>query len=133
MSQDEIDMHNLFQNIKTIAVVGLSDRPDRASYGVAAFLAARGHRIIGVNPALVGQTMFSNPVVARLEDIAEPVDMVDVFRRGQDTPPIAQSAVAIGAKVFWLQLGIVNETAREIAQAGGLIVVMDRCPKIELS
>jgi predicted CoA-binding protein len=106
-------------------VVGLSSKPDRPSFGVAQHMQKQGYRIIPVNPReteILGEKAY-----ARLEDIPEAVDMVDVFRRAEDTPDIAKSAVAIGAKSLWLQQGIVNEEAARIAREGGLDVVMDAC------
>jgi predicted CoA-binding protein len=128
---DDHTLRSIFETVKTIAVVGLSDRPDRASYEVAGFLSARGYKIIGVNPVLVGKTLFGRPVVADLAQIDEPVDMVDVFRRAEETPAIARAAAAIGAKVLWLQLEIINAEAAKIATDAGMTCVMDKCPKIE--
>lgn len=113
----------------TIAVVGLSNDPTRDSYEVAAYLKAQGYCIIPVNPfvtEVLGERAYPD-----LLSIPEPVDLVDVFRRPEATPPIAQDAVAIGAKAFWLQLGIVSEEAAAIARTGGLEVVMDRCTMVE--
>ncbi|MHB1611264.1 MAG: CoA-binding protein [Sulfobacillus sp.] len=114
---------------KIVAVVGLSPKPDRASHRVAQYLQRMGYRIIPVNPGfdeILGERSY-----ARLEDIPQKVDIVDVFRKSEDTPPVAESAVRIGARVLWLQLGIANEVAASIAQTGGLTVVQDRCIKIE--
>ncbi len=116
---------------KTIAIVGLSDDPYRPSYFAAIYMQSWGYDIIPVNPRLAGQTILGQPVYASLADIPRPVEIVDVFRKAADTPPIADEAVAIGAKVFWLQLGIVNEEAARRARAAGLDVVMNRCVKIE--
>ncbi|MCD1257954.1 CoA-binding protein [Paenibacillus athensensis] len=112
-----------------IAVVGLSDNPDRTSYMVAEALQQRGYRIIPVNPnaeRILGETCYPS-----LTDVPEPVDIVNVFRRAEQVVPIAEEAVRIGAKVFWLQLGIVNEEAGRIAAEAGLDVIMDRCIKVE--
>ena len=117
------------RNSKTIAVVGLSGNPERTSYQVSKYMQEQGYRIIPVNPnydEILGEKCY--PAV---QEIPEPIDVVDVFQRSEVTPPIAQSAVDIGAKVLWLQLGVVNETAASIAREGGLEVVMDRCMKIE--
>jgi predicted CoA-binding protein len=116
---------------KTIAIVGLSDDPYRPSYFAAIYMQSWGYDIIPVNPRLAGQTILGQPVYATLADIPRPVEIVDVFRKAADTPPIADEAIAIGAKVFWLQLGIVNEEAARRARAAGLDVVMNRCVKIE--
>jgi len=117
---------------RTIAMVGASPKPDRPSYGVMAELQRAGFRVIPVNPAAAGQTILGETVVATLADIKEPVDMVDVFRRAEDTPEVARDAVAIGAKSLWLQLGIANDDAARIALEGALDVVMDRCAKVEV-
>jgi predicted CoA-binding protein len=128
---DDHTLRSIFETVKTIAVVGLSDRPDRASNEVAGFLSARGFKIIGINPVLAGKTLFGQPIVADLTQIDEPVHMVDVFRRAEETPAIARAAAAIGAKVLWLQLGIINTDAAKIANDAGMTFVMDKCPKIE--
>lgn len=115
-----------------VAVVGLSSKPNRDSFQVAQYLQEHGYRILPVNP--METEVLGEKAYPRLEEIPSdiPVHIVDVFRRAEDTPAIAKSAVERGARVLWLQLGIVNEQAREIAQSGGLHVVMDRCIKIEL-
>ena len=119
-------------SVKTIAVVGASDKEHRPVYRVMRFLQSKGYRCIPVNPRLAGRELLGETVYASLEDIPEPVDMVDVFRRAEDVPPIADGAIAIGANVLWMQLGIVNEEAAESSAAAGLQVVMDRCPAIEI-
>jgi len=116
---------------KTIAMVGLSDDPYRPSHFAAIYMQSWGYDIIPVNPRLAGTTILGQPVYASLSDITRPVEIVDVFRRASDVPPIADEAVAIGAKVLWMQLGIVSEEAARRARAGGLEVVMNRCVKIE--
>ena len=116
---------------RTIAVVGLSDKPDRPSNIVAGFLKARGYRIIPVNPSIreaLGETSFRS-----LAEIPEKVDLVDVFRRSEDVPPIAEEAVRIGARFFWMQEGVRSERACEILDAAGIPWVMDRCVKKELA
>ncbi|MDI4646479.1 CoA-binding protein [Cohnella hashimotonis] len=126
-SRDEIK--RILQETKNIAVVGLSGDPDKTSHMVSAAMQAKGYRIIPVNPKeaeILGEKCYKS-----LADIPEPVDIVNVFRRPEHTPPIAEEAVAAGAKVLWLQLGIVNEEAAAIAASGGLTVVMDRCIKVE--
>lgn len=127
MSRDEID--NILKESHTIAVVGLSPKEDRASYRVAQYMQSHGYRIIPVHPQ--AEEILGEKVFARLEDIQEPVDIVDVFRKAEDTPPVAESAVRIGAKTLWLQLGIANEVAEAIAGSGGLQYVEDHCLKIE--
>ena len=114
---------------RTIAVVGCSPDPDRDSHEIAALLKAKGHKVIPVNPTskeILGERCF-----ASLKDIPEPVDMVDVFRRPEHVEQIAADSIAIGAKILWLQLDVINEPAARQAQAAGMTVVMDRCPAIE--
>ncbi|WP_217592306.1 CoA-binding protein [Cohnella sp. GbtcB17] len=126
-SRDEIK--RILQETKNIAVVGLSGDPDKTSHMVSAAMQAKGYRIIPVNPKeseILGEKCYKS-----LADIPEPIDIVNVFRRPEHTPPIASEAVAAGAKVLWLQLGIVNDEAAAIAAEGGLTVVMDRCIKVE--
>jgi predicted CoA-binding protein len=110
---------------RTIAVVGASSKPDRPSHGIMKTLIAAGFRVIPVTPR--ESTVLGRTAYATLADILEPVDIVDVFRRAEDTPDIADEAVKIGAKVLWLQLGIESDEAQRRAIAGGLKVVMDTC------
>lgn len=119
----------LLEEAKTIAVVGLSDNPERTSHQIAAALQAAGYRIIPVNPNVT--EVLGERAVASLTEIAEPVDIVNVFRRSEHTVPVAKEAVKIGAKALWLQEGVYNEEAARIAQEGGLVVVMDRCIKVD--
>jgi predicted CoA-binding protein len=116
----------------TIALVGASPRPDRDSHEVMAFLQRRGYRVIPVNPQAAGQTILGETCVATLAEIALPIDMVDVFRRPEAVPEVVDAAIAIGAKFLWLQLGVIHREAAARAEAAGLRVVMDRCPKIEI-
>lgn len=120
----------ILENAGNIAVVGLSDKSDRTSYMVAAAMQQKGYRIIPVNPSVSGE-ILGEKVFASLSDIPEPVDIVNVFRRSEHTPEVAQDAVQIGAKVLWLQQGIANDEAWDIASKGGLAVIMDRCIKVE--
>lgn len=110
---------------RTIAVVGLSDKPHRPSHEVAAYLQDAGYRIIPVNPMIT--EVLGERAYASLRDIAAPIDIVDIFRRPQFVPQIVEDAIAIGAKVVWMQLGIVHEEAAARARAAGLAVVMDTC------
>ena len=129
MSDDIPTLRRILQSCHTIAIVGLSAEWHRPSYFVGKYVQQHGHRIVPVNPrydSILGQTCY-----ARLEDIPFAIDMVDVFRKPADLPPIAASAVAIGAKCLWQQLGVMNEQADATARAAGLDSVMDRCVKIE--
>lgn len=121
----------LLRSSRTIAVVGLSGDAQRPSHGVAAYLQRQGYRILPVNPKLAGQRVLGELCVATLEDLLEPVDIVDVFRRSEDVLPVAQAAVAIGARCLWQQSGVANTQADELARAAGLVSVMDRCLKVE--
>lgn len=124
MAPDDV-MRKIFEGSRTIAVVGASPDPDRAGNYIPAYLKQRGYRIIPVNPTcdeVLGIKCYSS-----LEDIPEPVDCVEVFRRPEHTPEIARQAVAIGAKALWLQIGIVNDEARRIAEEAGLLFVQDEC------
>lgn len=126
-SRDRIK--ELLKNTQTIAVVGLSDKPDRASHMVSKAMQEKGYRIIPVNPKakqILGETCYP-----KLSDIPEPVDIVNVFRRSEEVVPFAEEAGKIKAKAFWLQQGIFNEEAADIAAKQGLLVIMDRCIKVE--
>ncbi len=127
-------MTDLIQQILTttrrIAVVGASHNPARASNEIMAFLIARGFDVVGVNPGLAGQTLHGRPVVATLDE-AGPLDMVDVFRAGDQVGPIMADAIRLGARTVWLQLGVLNAEAVAAGRAAGLRVVEDRCPSIE--
>lgn len=118
-------LKRLFAETKTIAVVGLSPNPERPSHGVASYLKDAGYRVIPVNP--VHETILGEKAYASLRDVPGPVDVVDVFRRSEDVPGIVDDAVAIGAKVVWMQDGVVHEEAARKAAAAGLAVVMNRC------
>ena len=126
---DITGLRRILAQARTIAVVGLSAHWYRPSHFAAKYMQDKGYRVVPVNPSydeVLGQRCYPN-----LAAVPEPVDVVDCFRRSADIPPIAREAVAIGAKVLWMQLGIRNDEAARIALEGGLDVVMDRCVKIE--
>ena len=122
-SPDQI--RSLLQEVKTIAVVGLSPRPDRPSYRVSRAMQGFGYRIVPVRPAV--SEVLGEKAYATLSDIPEKVDMVDVFRAGDQIDPVVDECIALGVKRLWLQDGVINEAAAARAQAAGITVVMDRC------
>lgn len=120
-------LRSILDQARTIAVVGLSSKTHRDSYGVARYLQHRGYRVVPVNPKeteVLGQKAYPS-LLDVPTDVA--IDIVDVFRKGEETPPVAEDAVSAGARVLWLQEGIVNDEARQIAEEGGLTVVMNLC------
>ncbi|MGE5514584.1 MAG: CoA-binding protein [Bacteroidota bacterium] len=125
-------LRDILRSVRTIAVVGISANADRPSHYVAKFLQTKGYRVIPVNPGLEGQELLGERVYKDLADIPTPVDMVDIFRNSEAAGAVADQAVAIGAKVVWMQLDVINEAAAARAEAAGVKVVMDRCPKIEI-
>lgn len=128
----DADIATLLNETRTIALVGASDRPDRASYGVMATLQAHGYRVLPVNPQLAGEHIHGEFVWNGLADIGVPIDMVDIFRNSAAAGQVVDDAIAAGAKSVWMQLGVVNEEAAARAEAAGLKVVMDHCPAIEI-
>lgn len=122
----------ILKGVKTIALVGASENPQRASHGVMRFLQRQGFRVIPVNPGLAGGELLGEKVYASLGEIPEPVDMVDIFRNSEAAGPITDEAIALGIKVVWMQLEVVNHEAAERALAAGCKVVMDHCPAMEL-
>jgi predicted CoA-binding protein len=131
LTRDE-DIAELLRRVRTIAMVGASDRPDRPSYGVMKFLQDHGYRVIPVNPQITGEHVHGEYVWRELAQIGEPIDMVDIFRRPNAAGEAVDETIAIGAKAVWLQIGVINEEAAARAEAAGLKVVMNRCPKIEI-
>ncbi|WP_309663300.1 CoA-binding protein [Tabrizicola sp.] len=131
MQNEDAKIRDILATVKTVALVGWSAKPDRPSHRVAAYLAARGYRVIPVNPGLAGQMALGETVRASLADVG-PVDMVDIFRRSEEAGAVVDEAIAAGAKVVWMQLGVIDAAAAGRAEAAGLQVVMDRCPAIEI-
>lgn len=134
MQPDDTAIADILRTTRTIALVGWSPNPARASHGVARFLAARGYRVIPVNPGHAGQVVLGETVRASLAEISDPVDMVDIFRRSEAVLPVVQEALAAlpGLKTVWMQLGVENADAAALAEARGLQVVQNRCPAIEI-
>jgi predicted CoA-binding protein len=133
MTPSDDDIRDILTRVRTVAVVGISANPDRPSHFVAAFLQARGYRIVGVNPGLAGQTLLGEPVFATLADIPFDVDMVDIFRRSEDVPPVVDAALARFPHLtaIWMQIGVSHPEAAARARAAGVKVVENRCPKVE--
>lgn len=123
-------IHKILDTAKTIAVVGMSDKPHRAGYYVPAYLQQHGYRIIPVNPFLHAPVL-GEPPYAELSQVPEPVDLVLLFQRSENVPPFVDQAIEIGAKAIWMQLGIANQEAAQKAKAAGLDVVMDVCMLVE--
>jgi len=131
LTRDE-DIAELLRNARTIAMVGVSDRPDRPSYGVMKFLQSHGYRVLPVNPEITGEHVHGEFVWRELAQIGEPIDIVDIFRRSDAAGEAVDQAIAVGAKAVWMQLGVIDEEAAVRAEAAGLKVVMNHCIKIEI-
>lgn len=126
------EIKDLLEETRVIALVGASDRPSRASYGVMQRLQAHGYRVIPVNPQITGEHVHGEFVFRDLSQIGETIDMVDIFRRSDAAGEVVDAAIAAGARSVWMQLGVVDEDAAARAEAAGLKVVMDRCPAIDI-
>jgi predicted CoA-binding protein len=126
------EIADLLRSTRTIALIGASDRPDRPSYDVMRSLQQHGYRVLPVNPQITGEHVHGEYVWRELSQIGEPIDMVDIFRRSGAAGEAVDEAIAAGAKSVWMQIGVVNEEAAARAEAAGLKVVMDRCPKIDI-
>jgi predicted CoA-binding protein len=126
-------LRSVLDRARIIAMVGASPHWNRPSYFAMKYLQGKGFRVIPVNPRAVGETILGETVYGDLKDISERIDMVDVFRNSEAAGPLADDAIAIGAKVLWMQIGVRNDAAAARAEAAGLQVVMNRCPKIEYS
>jgi hypothetical protein len=131
LTSDE-DIARLLTETKTIALVGASAKPERTSHRVMSFLQGKGFRVIPVNPAMAGEEIHGERVVADLSEIGGPVDLVDIFRNSEAAGEAVDQAIAAGAKAVWMQLGVINQAAAERAEAAGLNVVMDKCPAQEM-
>jgi predicted CoA-binding protein len=130
--RDDEEIAELLKGARTIAMIGASDRPDRPSYGVMKFLQDQGYRVIPVNPTITGEHVHGEYVWRDLNQVGVPIDIVDIFRNSEAAGEAVDDAIAAGAKAVWMQLGVVNREAAERAEAAGLKVVMNRCPKIEI-
>ena len=134
MQNSNDDLRKIFTEAKVIALVGWSPNPDRPSHRVAAYLVGRGYRVIPVNPGQAGKVVGGEMVRASLSDIADHVDMVDIFRRSEEAGAVVDEALRVlpGLKTIWMQLGVEDPVAAGLARAAGVAVVMNRCPAIEI-
>jgi hypothetical protein len=126
---DDQTLRQILQTARTIASVGLSSNPEKESYGVGQYLQSRGYRVVPVNPTV--KEILGVKAYPDLRSVPYPIDVVQVFRPSGDVPEVVDQAIQVGARVVWMQLGIRNEQAAEIARAAGLQVVMDRCMRVE--
>ena len=126
-------LRQILDDVKTIAMVGASTNWNRPSYFAMKYLQRKGFRVIPINPRAVGETLLGEPIVEDLAAIGDRVDLVDIFRHSHEAGEITDQAIAMGAKVVWMQIGVRDDEAAERAEAAGLKVVMNRCPKIEYS
>ena len=132
-SYDDGYIIDVLHSVKTVAMVGASANWNRPSFFAMKYLQQKGYRVIPVNPGVAGHKILGETVATSLAEIGEPVDMVDIFRNSEAAGPITDEAIRIGAKVVWMQLGVRNDEAASRAEAAGLRVVMNRCPKIEFA
>lgn len=128
---DDATVAAVLQNTRRVALVGASANPTRAANSIQALLQRRGYDVTPVNPGLAGQSLHGQVVVGSLDEAA-PLDMVDVFRASEHVAPVVDDAIRLGARVIWMQLGVIDEAAATRARAAGITVVMDRCPAIEI-
>jgi predicted CoA-binding protein len=126
-------LKSILDNARTIAMVGASPNWNRPSFFAMKYLQSKGFRVIPVNPRAAGETILGEACRTTLDEVTEPVDMVDIFRNSKEAGPLTDAAIARGAKVVWMQIGVRNDAAAARAEAAGLKVVMNRCPKIEYS
>ncbi len=129
----DADIRDLLTQARTVALIGISDRPDRASNHVMAALQDHGYRVVPVNPTITGEHIHGEYVWRELSQLGMPLDIVDVFRKSSEAGAAVDQAIAVGAKAVWLQLGVIDDAAAARAEAAGLRVVMDRCIKVELA
>jgi uncharacterized protein len=130
-SYADTDIREILMKFNHFAIVGASPKPARPSYAVVKYLLEKGYRVTPVNPGCAEGTILGQPVYARLADIPDPIEVVDIFRNSEAALAATKEAIAAGAKAVWMQLGVRNDEAAQIAEAAGLKVVMNRCPKIE--
>ncbi len=130
---EDAHIRGILDSVKTVAVVGASPKEDRPSMFVVKYLSERGYRVFPINPGHAGKKILGTSFYAKLSDIPEPIDMIDVFRASEAIPRVLDEVLALSPlpKVFWMQLGIRNDEAAARAEAAGMTVIMDRCPKIE--
>ena len=131
LTRDE-DIRELLSNARTIAMIGASDRPDRASYGVFRALSDHGYRVLPVNPNITGERLHGEFVWRELSQVDVPIDIVDIFRKSDAAGEAVDQAINAGAKAVWMQIGVIDEAAAARAEAAGLKVVMDKCIKVEM-
>ncbi len=133
MLTTDAEIRDLLTSARTVALVGISDRPDRASNHVMAAMQDHGYRVLPVNPTITGEHIHGEYVWRELTQLGDPIDIVDIFRKSSEAGAAVDEAIAAGAKAVWLQFGVIDEAAAARAEAAGLAVVMDRCIKTELA